>query len=75
MNSSDSDSEVEFVTSIRGKRKLCDRGFMYYRSNDYANNKIKWRCKNYQKCKCTATIMTTGSKYYFLKPYFWGTYW
>lgn len=48
---------LEFITSEKGKRKLCVNGYLYYQDKK-ANTKIYWKCDKYYKLKCGARITT-----------------
>lgn len=55
------ESQLNFVSSQKGKYQLCYEGFYYVREK-VVNNKVYWRCIEYtSKLRCHARIHTVGN--------------
>lgn len=57
----EAESQLNYVSSQKGKYQLAYGGFYYVREKVVKNNKIYWRCIEYtSKLKCHARIHTIG---------------
>ena len=50
-----------FIQSEKGKKKLCINNYMYFKERQI-EDKIHWKCEQYQKTKCRARVTTVGDK-------------
>src|SRR6476469_6756484 len=54
--------EVTFGCSERGQETVIYRGFEYWKKKTNVCGTISWRCKEYRRLKCRATIITSGKR-------------
>ncbi len=47
---------MNFITSTKGKPMLIDRGYLYVRQKDLANNAVSWECTERRKMVCKAKL-------------------
>ena len=51
---------LEFVSSEKGKSKLCLEGFLFIKDKQ-VDTKIYWKCEHYKKMKCKARVITVNN--------------
>ena len=51
---------AEYVTSQRGKRKLCHEGHVYIKDRETDEEKVYWRCE--QKRFCHGRVIVKGEE-------------
>lgn len=52
---------LQFVMSGKGKRKLLSSGHLFHKERQ-TDEKISWRCEQFQKLKCPARVTTVGDE-------------
>lgn len=54
--------ELQFGTSIRGRRTVIYRNFEYTKCRENRNGTIVWRCCQFERSKCKATLKTSDDR-------------
>lgn len=54
--------EVAFGISERGQETVIYRGFEYWKKKSNVCGTMSWRCKEYRRLNCRATIITSGKR-------------
>ena len=53
---------MNFRESKHGGKILQHKNYEYWKIRTYVNKCVLWKCSMYQKCECTAHIITCGNK-------------
>jgi len=53
---------LSFGKSERGKPTVIYRGFEYWKKKENVSGTISWRCHQFQRLNCKATLVTSGNR-------------